>query len=141
MKTFTELRRLSGELIKKFLDKKNVFAVVGASRDPEKYGHRVYRDLKSGGYRVYPVNPNAEEILGDKCYPNLESLPVRPDVVNLVVPPKVTEQTVEVCKKLGITKVWMQPGSESEKAIRFCKENGIDVVYGVCIMVERARHR
>jgi len=131
---------MSEELIKKFLDKKNVFAVVGASRDHRKYGYQVYKDLKSAGYRVYPVNPNAAEILGHKCYSSLESLPVKPDVVDVVVPPKVTEHTVEVCKKLGIMKVWMQPGSESEKAIRFCEENGIDVVYGVCVMIERAKH-
>lgn len=127
------------ELIRTFLSKKNIFAVVGVNRDPKKYGHRVYRDLKDAGYEVYAVNPNAEKILGDKCYPNLESLPVKPDVVNIVVPPKVTEQIVVTCKKLGITKVWMQPGSESEKAIKFCEENGIDVVYGVCVMIERAK--
>ncbi|MEM2147298.1 MAG: CoA-binding protein [Candidatus Bathyarchaeia archaeon] len=128
------------ELIKAFLDKRNVFAVVGASRDPKKYGYQVYKDLKSAGYRVYAVNPNTPEILGDKCYPSIENLPVKPDVVNVVVPPKVTETVVKTCKKLGITKVWMQPGSESENAIRFCEENGIDVVYGACVMMERAKH-
>jgi len=125
------------KLIVEFLDRKNVFAVVGASRDHEKYGHQVYKDLRNAGYRVYPVNPNTNEILGDKCYPSLQGLPVKPDVVDLVVPPKVTEQVVKTCKRLGIRKVWMQPGSESEPAISFCKENGIDVVYGVCVMVER----
>ena len=63
----------------------------------------MYKDLKNAGYEVYAVNPNAEEILGDKCYPNLESLPVKPGVVDVVVPPKVTEHTVEICKRLGIT--------------------------------------
>lgn len=125
------------EFIKKFLDKKNIFAVVGASRNPEKYGHQVYRDLKEAGYEVYPVNPNAEEILGTKCYPALESLPVKPDVVDVVVPPKVTENIANTCKRLGITKVWMQPGSESESAIEFCESNNIDVMHSVCVMVER----
>jgi len=125
------------ELIKAFLDRKNIFAVVGASRDPEKYGHQVYRDLRNAGYRVYCVNPNADEVLGDKCYPSLEALSAKPDVVDVVVPPKITEQLVKTCKKLGITKVWMQPGSESKTAIKFCEENGIDVVHGVCVMVER----
>jgi len=130
---------MNQELIRTFLNKKNIFAVVGASRDPKKYGYQVYKNLKNAGYEVYAVNPNAEEILGDKCYPSLENLPVKPDVVDVVVPPKVTEHTVETCKKLGITKVWMQPGSESEKAIKFCEQNGIDVVYGVCVMIERAK--
>jgi len=125
------------KLIMEFLDKKNVFAVVGASRNPKKYGHQVYKDLRNAGYRVYPVNPNANEVLGDKCYPSLEDLPINPDVADLVVPPKVTEQVVKTCKRLGIKKVWMQPGSESETAISFCRENGIDVVHGVCVMVER----
>ncbi len=125
------------KLIMEFLDKKNVFAVVGASRNPKKYGHQVYKDLRNAGYRVYPVNPNTNEILGDKCYPSLEDLPVKPDVADLVVPPKVTEQVAKNCQRLGIKKVWMQPGSESETAINFCKENEIDVGHGVCVMVER----
>jgi len=128
---------MNQKLIVKFLEKRNVFAVVGASRDPEKYGHQVFKDLRNAGYEVYPVNPNSNEILGENCYPSLEALPVKPDVVDLVVPPKVTEQIVKTCRKLGISKVWMQPGSESEEAIRFCGKNGIDVVHGVCVMVER----
>jgi len=125
------------KMIMEFLDKKNMFAVVGASRNPKKYGHQVYKDLRNAGYKVYPVNPNTNEVLGDKCYPSLEHLPIKPDVADLVVPPKVTEQVVKTCKKLGIKKVWMQPGSESETAISFCRENEIDVVHGVCVMVER----
>jgi len=130
---------LRADLIKQILERKNVIAVVGASRDPEKYGHQVYRDLREAGYTVYPVNPNAAAILGDRCYPDLESLPVKPDVINVVVPPEVTKEVVKSCKELGITNVWMQPGSESEKAIEYCEANGIDVVYGVCIMVERGK--
>jgi predicted CoA-binding protein len=128
-------------LIASFLDKRNIFAVVGVSRDPAKYGHQVYRDLRSAGYRVFAVNPNLSEVLGDKCYPSLDALPVKPDVVSIVVPPKVTETIVETCKKLGIKKVWMQPGSESETAIKFCRENGIDVIHGICIMIERRRQK
>jgi hypothetical protein len=95
------------EPVKAFLNKKNIFAVVGASRDPRKYGYQVYKDLRNAGYKVYPVNPNAEEILGDKCYSSLENLPTKPDVVDIVVPPEVAEETVKICKRLGITKVWM----------------------------------
>ena len=129
----------SEERIKAFLEKRNVFAVVGASRDPQKYGYQVYRDLKNAGYKVYPVNPNAQEVLGDKCYPSLEELPERPDVVVVVVPPQVTEQIVKACKEMGIRKVWMQPGSESEEAVRYCEESGLEVIYDMCIMVQRRR--
>jgi hypothetical protein len=130
---------MNEQLIESFLDRKNIFAVVGVSRDPAKYGHQVYKDLRSAGYKVYAVNPNASEVLGDRCYPSLEALPVKPDVVNVVVPPGVAETVVETCKKLGVKKVWMQPGSESEAAINFCRKNGIDVIYGVCVMVERRK--
>ena len=124
-------------LINEFLDKKNVFAVIGVSRNPEKYGSKIYIDLKKAGYKVYPINPNADEIFGDKCYSELKNLPIKPDVLDLVIPPKITEKIVEDCKKLNINKVWMQPGSESEKAINFCKSNNIKVLHGVCVMVER----
>jgi predicted CoA-binding protein len=125
------------QMIEEFLEKRNVFAVVGASRNPMKYGHQVYKDLRNAGYTVYPVNPNANEILGDKCYARLESLPEIPQVVDLVVPPEATNEVVKVCEKLGIRRVWMQPGSESRIALDFCKENDIEVVCGVCVMVER----
>ena len=126
-------------LIREFLNKRNVFAVVGASRDPEKYGHQVYKDLKSAGYEVYPVNPKTEEILGDRCYANIKELPRKPDVVDFVVPPGITERILEICIKLGVMRVWLQPGSESEKAIKFCQDHGIKVVHGVCVMVQRRK--
>ena len=56
-----------------------------------------------------------------------------------MVPPQVTEEIVKICKELGITKVWMQPGSESDTAIKFCEDNDIEVVHGVCVMIERRR--
>ena len=134
-----EKRMSMEELIQKFLDKRNVFAVVGASRNPEKYGHQVFKDLMKAGYKVYPINPNADEILGVKCYPSLKDLPEKPDVIDLVVPPQITEKVIRECKELGIRMIWMQPGSESENAIKFCKENGMDVVHGVCVMIERRK--
>ena len=122
---------------KLFLDKKNVIAVVGASDNREKYGNIIYRDLRSSNYKVFPVNPKVEIVEGDKCYYTLSEIPIKVSVVNTVVPPFVTEQIVKECKELGIDKVWMQPGSESEKAIAFCNENGIDVIYENCIMTQR----
>jgi predicted CoA-binding protein len=135
------MQTINQELINKFLNKKNVFAVVGVSKESEKYGNKVFFDLKRAGYTVYPINPNATEISDNKCYPSLKNLPSLPDVVDIVVPPKITEMTVKECKDLGIDKVWMQPGSESDKAIRFCRQNNIKVLYGVCVMLERRKNR
>ena len=128
---------MNANLIKDFLRKQHIFAVIGVSRNPAKYGHQVYKDLKEAGYVVYPVNPNIDEVLGDPCYHSLSELPEKPDVVDTVVPPKVTVKIVEECKELGIERVWMQPGSESEHAIDFCRQNNIKVVHDVCVMVKR----
>ena len=135
------MQTINQDMINEFLDKRNIFAVVGVSKESEKYGNKVYFDLKHAGYTVYPVNPNARKISGDKCYPMLKNLPTLPDVVDIVVPPKITEKTVKECKNLGIDKVWMQPGSESKSAIRFCEENDIKVLYGMCVMLERRKDR
>lgn len=124
-------------MIEDYLRKQNIFAVVGVSTNPEKYGHQVYKDLKEAGYVVYAINPHIDEVLGDRCYHSLSELPEKPDVVDTVVPPEVTEEIVKECKELGIKRVWMQPGSESENAIRFCEENDINVVHDVCVMVKR----
>jgi len=128
---------MNPNLIKEFLQKENVFAVVGVSSNPAKYGHQVYKDLKEAGYTVYPVNPHLNEILGDRCYHSLSELPEKPDAVDTVVPPTVTEKIVEECKELGIERVWMQPGSESEQAMEFCRRNHIKVVHDMCVMVKR----
>lgn len=127
------------EIIKEFLRKGNIFAVVGASRNPDKYGHQVYRDLKIAGYKVYPINPKADEVLEDRSYSDLKELPKVPDVVDIVVPPEVTEKIVKECHELGIKKVWMQPGSESEEAIKYCKEKGMEVLHDICVMVQRRK--
>jgi predicted CoA-binding protein len=130
------MQSINQELINEFLKKKNIFAVIGVSKESEKYGNKIFFDLKRAGYSVYPVNPNASSISGNKCYPSLRDLPVLPDVVDIVVPPKITEKTVKECKELEIDKVWMQPGSESEDAISFCRRNNILVLYGICVMLE-----
>jgi len=127
------------ELIDNFLNKKNIFAVVGVSKNIKKYGYQVYKDLKNAGYQVYPVNPNVESILGDKCYVCLSDLPVKPDVVDIVVPSEITFEIVKECNKLEISKVWMQPGSELEESIDYCKDKNIDVLHNVCIIIERGK--
>ncbi|MCS7185284.1 MAG: CoA-binding protein [bacterium] len=121
-------------LIKEFLNQKN-FAVVGASDKPHKYGYKILKNLISRGYNVFPINPRLNEIEGIKCYKSISDVPSKIDVVNIVTPPQVTERVVEEALKLGIKKIWIQPGAESEKAVKFCKENGIDVIYNTCVMM------
>jgi len=120
------------------LNKKNekIIAVVGVSRDEEKFGFKVFNDLLRKGQNVYGVNPNTKVVLGQKIYSDLRNLPKIPNLVITVVSPKVTEKIVDECISLGIKEIWMQPGSESEKAIEKAESNGISVIHDACIIIE-----
>ena len=128
-------------IIKEFLQQSN-WAVIGVSSDPNKYGYKVYKKLKSNGYNVFPINPKVVDIEGDHCYPNLKDLPIIPDAINTVVPPSVTEQVVKECTDLGIKRIWMQPGSENNQAINYAEHNCIQVVHNECILIaiDKAAH-
>jgi len=122
------------ELIKEFMKQKR-FAVVGATDNPQKYGNQVVKNLKGRGYEVYPINPRLKELEGLDCYPTLADIPVKVDVVDFVVPPEATESILKQCKELGLSRIWLQPGSESETAITFCHENNLKVVHSLCVMM------
>ena len=122
------------DIIVEFMAQKK-FAVVGASENTEKYGNQIFKNLKDRGYEVYPVNPKMKEIEGLVSYPNLADIPVKVDVVDFVVPPVVTEEVLKQCKELGLKRIWLQPGSESEKAIAYCTNNSMKVVHSVCVMM------
>ena len=124
------------ELVEDFINQR-LWAVVGASTDYTKYGNRIFRDLREAGYTVYGVNPRGGEIEGQELYPSLSDLPEKPAVVDTVVPLAITEEIVRQCAELGLTRVWMQPGSESQAAIQFCQEHGIRVVHHACAMVRK----
>ena len=119
--------------------KRRVWAVVGASQSRHKFGYRVYRNLLDAGYVVFPVNPKGGALDGKTIYPSLADLPEMPDVVDTVVPPRVTEEIVREMSLLGLSRVWMQPGSESQAAIDYCLCQGIEVVHGACAMVHKRR--
>ena len=112
-----------------------VLAVVGVSRDSKKFGSKVYSDLRRKGYQTFAVNPNVHVIGDSPCYPSFQALPKRVDGVVFVVPPGETEKMVQEVAEVGIRRVWMQQGSESQDAIRFCEENNISVVAGECILM------
>jgi predicted CoA-binding protein len=124
------------DLIREFIDQR-VWAVVGASTDPAKYGNQVFRSLHDAGYTVFGVNVGGGTIEGQQLYRSLADLPQTPAVVDTVVPPGVAERIVQQCVELGITRVWMQPGSESEAAITYCHEHNIQVVHHACAMIRR----
>jgi predicted CoA-binding protein len=130
-------------LVADFLAQRRI-AVVGVSDRRETGCNLAYRNLKRAGYEVVAVNPRLTEFEGDPCYPDLPSVPEKPEVVFILARPGITEQVVEQCVDLGIKRVWMhcmmgtKPGlarsmtSVSPDAVRTCRENGIAVIPGSC---------
>jgi len=112
-------------------------AVVGASDREEKFGYKIFRDLIKHGFKVKGINPKDGEILGRKIYKTLRDLESVPDLVITVIPPQVTERIVQECKEMGVKEIWMQPGSESESAVKKAKEYGITVTHNACFMVQQ----
>ena len=112
-----------------------LIAVVGVSEDAGKYGYKIFRDLLNSGYPVKGVNPKGGFILGRNIYKSLEEIETKPDLVITVVPPDITEKVVEQCNKLGIKNLWMQPGSDSAKAVKKAKEYDINAITA-CFMVK-----
>ena len=113
---------------------KKVWAVVGASENREKYGYKIYKKLKSRGYKVYAVNPNYEVIDGDTCYKDLSSLPEVPEVVDMVVSPKHGMKAVEEAANLGIKNIWLQPSTYNSELLDLISEKGLNSVQA-CVLV------
>ena len=119
-----------------FLRRRRI-AVTGVSRHPENHGANfVYRRLRERGYEVFAVNPNADEVEGDKTYHDLTSIPGGVDAVVIGTRPDRAEGTMEECVELGIDRVWMHRsfggGSVSATATRYGREHGIAVIDGGC---------
>lgn len=117
-----------------FLSQKKL-AVIGVSRDTKKFANLAYRFLKTHGYIVYPVNPNAEQVEGDRCFPNIKSLPEKVEGALVVLPPEKTMKVLPEIIEAGIKHIWLQQQTDSPQAIQFCKDREINVVYGECIMM------
>lgn len=113
-----------------------VIAVVGATDAPGKYGGRIYRDLKSKGYRVLAVNPDRATVDGDQAFKTLGDLPETPDIVNVVVPPSVTLALLDDVAALPDAVVWIQPGAADEAVRLRVDELGIPALIDACIMVQ-----
>ncbi len=130
-------------LVQDFLAQKTI-AVVGVSDRRETGSNASYRKFKQTGYKVYAINPRIQEFDGDPCYPDLKSLPEKPDGVFILANPAVTEKIVQECVDLGIPRVWMhcmlgtRPGlaagmsSVSRAAVEVARRNNIMVIPGAC---------
>lgn len=134
MSTFDEL---AGD----FLAQQRI-AVAGMSRqEGGNTANYIYRALRDKGYQVFGLNPQADELEGDPCYPAVSAVPGGVDGVLIVTNPTITEQVVRDCAEVGVSRVWIHDGmlmhgsSVSEEAVAFCREHGIQVIAGGCPMM------
>lgn len=125
---------------KKVLQRSKVIAVVGISRYQHKEAGRVPRQMQMAGYRIIPVNPHADVLLGEKVYRRLEDIPEPVDLVNVFRPSAETPEVVRQAVAIGAKAVWLQLGIASEEASRIAQEAGLDYVENRCIAVEMVRH-
>ena len=133
------------EAASEFLANKRV-AVTGVSRTPRTHGsNNVYRRLRERGYDVFAVNPNADQVEGDRSYPDLKSTPGGVDAVVIGTRPEIAERTMQECAELGIKHVWMHrgpgAGSVSAAATDYGRQHGITVIDGGCPLMFEPTHR
>tara|TARA_B100000945_G_C20390677_1_gene602068 strand:+ start:1292 stop:1675 length:384 start_codon:yes stop_codon:yes gene_type:complete len=124
-------------VLEKLKEENTSIALIGASNDQNKYGNKIYRDLRNKGYNVTPINPKEEKIEGDRAYTSIEEMKELPDIANFVVPPPVAIKIAQNITNLGIKHLWFQPGSESKELEDWLKNtDGIEYLINACIMVE-----
>lgn len=121
------------------LVEKKIWAVVGANNNHDKFGYKIFKFMQDAGYEVYPVNPGLDEVMGKVCYKSVKDLPVKPDVVDVVVAPRVGQQVVKECAEAGIQNVWLQPGADAKEVVKTAEELGLNATCA-CIMVEARRY-
>ena len=129
---------MNDEMIKEILDSTETIASVGLSGSEDKPSHWVGVYLMGEGFRVIPVNPTVDKILGEKSYPDLESIPEKIDVVQLFRPSEAVMPFVESAIKIGAKVIWMQEGIVNEEAAEKARAAGLKVVMDACM---RATHR
>lgn len=128
----------SGE-IKEILNSAKTIAVVGLSDNPERDSFRVAKYLRENGYHIIPVNPGKTEILGEKCYPDLASVPEKIDVVDIFRTVEAIPGIVDEAIQIGAKAVWMQLGLAHHVSAEKARAAGLKVVQAKCIKIEHSR--
>jgi hypothetical protein len=125
----------------KILNSSRIIAVVGLSSKPDRPSYKVASYLKEQNYNIIPVNPTEKEILGEPCYPDLASVPMSIDVVNIFRRSADVPPLVEEAIKIGAKAVWMQEGVINEEAADRAREAGLMVVMDKCMLKEHRKLR
>ena len=128
------MKKVTKEQIDTFLADKKI-AVAGASRNPQKFGCQVLNSLKKNGYQVLPINPNAEEILGVKCYNEVNELPKDVDSLLILTPKAETDKVLVSAIKKGIKNIWVQQSAHTEETLKIAEEYEKEIIHGKCIFM------
>ncbi|HEX2922087.1 MAG TPA: CoA-binding protein [Bacteroidales bacterium] len=110
-------------------------AMVGVSRNPKKFGYTVFKELKTKGMNVIPVNPEADQILGEKSYRDVASLPSEVKSIIVITKKSKTESVIREAKEKGIKNIWIQQMSDSPEATSLLKDSDINYIMGECILM------
>lgn len=127
-------------VIRYLLNHTKTIAMVGISADPQKASNMVATYLQYAGYKIIPVNPNYEQILGEVCYPNLVSVSHPVDVVDIFRPASECVEIAQQAIQIGAKGVWMQLRIVNLEAARLAKEAGLQVVMDKCLKIEHGRY-
>ncbi len=127
------------EVEAEILNNSRVIAIVGLSANADRPSNIVARYLKENGYRIIPVNPQAKEVLGEVCYPDLSSIPERVDVIDIFRPSAEVPAIVEEAIKIGAKAIWMQEGIVNEGAASRAEGAGLLVVMDRCMLKEHQK--
>ena len=125
--------------INEFLDSQPI-AMVGASRNPKKFGYSAFKELKEKGMKIIPVNPLADEILGEKSYPNLKMLPAEVQSIIVFTKKDKTASVIREAKERGIKHIWIQQMADNKEALDELKDSGINYITGQCILMHYKPH-
>ncbi|WP_409341136.1 CoA-binding protein [Paenibacillus sp. MBLB4367] len=128
----------SREHIKSLLEQTKNVAVVGLSDNPERTSHMVAAAMQQRGYRIIPVNPNAENILGETCYKSLSDIPEPVDIVNVFRRSELCVPVAEEAVKINAKVLWLQLGVMNDEAAEIANAGGLEVIMDRCIKVEDA---
>ena len=120
--------------IQSFLEPKQL-AIAGVSRNSKKFGRQVYEHLKERGFRLYPVNPNMEELDGEVCYKSIHDLPGEVDRIYIVTPPGQAAGSVKQSLDRGIRNIWIQRRSDTSEALELLKDQDVDLIHNKCILM------
>lgn len=120
--------------IQHFIDQKRV-AIVGYSRNRNKFGNTAYKELQQRGYRVFAVHPTEKEISGVSCYPNVRALGGMIDSVFISIPPKRAIPVLKEAAAIGVKNIWLQQGAESAEALQVAKQLGLEIITKKCVLM------